>query len=112
MLAFVLRRAALIIPTFIGVTLLAFALIHLIPGDPVENLSGERGMDPERRLRLLHEFGLDQSLPEQYAAYIGQVLRGDLRASLITHEPVLTEFVTLLPATLELELFAMIFALV
>src|SRR6266850_1384131 len=55
MLAFILRRVALIVPTFIGVTLLAFALIHLIPGDPVENLSGERGMDPARRERLLHE---------------------------------------------------------
>ncbi len=54
---------ALIVPTFIGVTLLAFALIHLIPGDPVENLSGERGMDPARRARLLHEFGLDRPLP-------------------------------------------------
>ena len=75
MFAFVLRRAALIVPTFIGVTLLAFALIRLIPGDPVENLSGERGMDPERRARLLHEFGLDKSLPRQYAEYVGQVLQ-------------------------------------
>ena len=89
MLAFILRRAALIVPTFIGVTLLAFALIHLIPGDPVENLSGERGMDPARRARLLHEFGLDRPLPVQYADYIGQVLQGDLGTSLTTHEPVL-----------------------
>ena len=44
MFGFLLRRVALIVPTFLGVTLLAFALIHLIPGDPVENLSGERGM--------------------------------------------------------------------
>jgi dipeptide transport system permease protein len=112
MFTFVLRRAALIVPTFIGVTLLAFALIHLIPGDPVENLSGERGMDPERRLRLLHEFGLDKSLPRQYAEYVGQVLSGDLGTSLTTHEPVLTEFLTLFPATVELALFALIFAVV
>ena len=79
MLAFILRRAALIVPTFIGVTLLAFALIHLIPGDPVENLSGERGMDPARRERLLHEFGLDRPLPVQYAEYVGQVLQGRSR---------------------------------
>ncbi len=111
MFTFVLRRAALIIPTFIGVTLLAFALIHLIPGDPVENLSGERGMDPERRARLLHEFGLDKSLPRQYAEYIGQVLSGDLGTSLTTHEPVLTEFLTLFPATIELAFFALLFAL-
>src|SRR5437764_2237936 len=112
MFAFILRRAALIIPTFIGVTLLAFALIHLIPGDPVENLSGERGMDPARRERLLHEFGLDRALPLQYAEYIAQVVKGDLGTSLTTHEPVLSEFLTLFPATVELAAFAMVFAVV
>ena len=76
MLRFIVRRIALIVPTFIGVTLIAFALIHLIPGDPVENLSGERGMDPARRERLLHEFGLDRPLPVQYGEYIGNVVRG------------------------------------
>jgi dipeptide transport system permease protein len=112
MLAFILRRAALIVPTFFGVTLLAFALIHLIPGDPVENLSGERGMDPARRERLLREFGLDQSLPRQYAAYIGHVLKGDLGQSLTTHESVLGEFATLFPATVELAFVAMLLAVV
>lgn len=112
MLRFVLRRAALIIPTFLGVTLLAFALIHLIPGDPVENLSGERGMDPARRERLLHEFGLDRPLPLQYIEYIRQVLKGDLGSSLTTHEPVLSEFLTLFPATVELAFFALLFAVV
>lgn len=110
MLTYVLRRAALIIPTFIGVTLLAFALIHLIPGDPVENLSGERGMDPARRERLLHEFGLDRPLAVQYATYVRQVLKGDLGISLTTHEPVLGEFMTLFPATIELAFFAMLLA--
>jgi dipeptide transport system permease protein len=110
MLAFILRRAALIVPTFFGVTLLAFALIHLIPGDPVENVSGERGMDPARRERLLHEFGLDRTLPEQYANYIGNVLKGDLGTSLTTHESVLGEFAALFPATVELAFFAMLLA--
>src|SRR4029077_3009100 len=110
MFTFILRRAALIIPTFIGVTLIAFALIRLIPGDPVENLSGERGMDPARRERLLHEFGLDRPLPLQYAQYIGQGLKGDLGKALTTHEPVLGEFLTLFPATIELAFFAMLLA--
>jgi dipeptide transport system permease protein len=109
-LAFILRRAALIVPTFIGVTLLAFALIHLIPGDPVENLSGERGMDPARRERLLREFGLDRPLPQQYVDYIGHVVKGDLGTSLTTHESVLGEFATLFPATVELAFFAMLLA--
>src|ERR1700730_5176718 len=110
MLTYFLRRVALIIPTFFGVTLLAFALIHLIPGDPVENVSGERGMDPARRERLLHEFGLDRPLAVQYATYVRQVLKGDLGISLTTHEPVLDEFMTLFPATVELAFFAMLLA--
>jgi dipeptide transport system permease protein len=109
---FVLRRAALVVPTFIGVTLLAFALIHLIPGDPVENISGERGMEPARRTRLLHEFGLDRPLPVQYGSYVAHVLRGDLGHSLTTHVGVAQEFGTLFPATVELAFFAMLFALV
>jgi len=110
MFTYILRRAALIVPTFFGVTLLAFALIHLIPGDPVENLSGERGMAPERRERLLHEYGLDRSLAVQYAVYVRQIFKGDLGSSLTTHEPVLDEFLTLFPATVELSLFAMLLA--
>ena len=112
MLRFVLRRLALIVPTFLGVTLLAFALIHLIPGDPVENISGERGMDPARRTRLLHQFGLDAPLPLQYVRYIGQVLRGNLGESLTTHDSVAHEFATLFPATVELAFFALVFALI
>src|SRR2546421_9070828 len=110
MLTYLLRRVALIIPTFSGVTLLASALIPLIPGDPVENVSGERGMDPARRERLLREFGLDRPLPVQYVEYVAQVLKGDLGTSLTTHEPVLDEFLTLFPATIELAFFAMLFA--
>src|SRR3954447_14218275 len=112
MFGFLLRRIALIVPTFIGVTLIAFALIRLIPGDPVENLSGERGMDPARRLRLLHELGLDQPLPVQYGKYLLHVAQGDLASWLPTHEPVLQEFLTLFPATVELAFFALLFAVV
>jgi dipeptide transport system permease protein len=112
MLGFVLRRLALIVPTFIGVTLLAFALIHLIPGDPVENISGERGMDPARRARLLHEFGLDRPLPAQYGRYVVQLLHGDLGTSLTTHDSVAHEFATLFPATVELAFFALLLAVV
>src|SRR5947209_1116267 len=112
MFRFVFHRVGLVVPTFIGVTLLAFALIHLIPGDPVENLSGERGMDPARRVRLLHEFGLDRPLPVQYVEYVAQVLKGDLGSSLTTHEPVLDEFLTLFPATIELAFFAMLLAVI
>jgi dipeptide transport system permease protein len=108
--SFVLKRLALVLPTFLGITLLVFSLIRLLPGDPVEALSGERGMDPARRERLLHQFGLDRPLPVQYVEYVGQVARGHLGTSLTTHEPVLDEFLTLFPATIELAFFAMLFA--
>ena len=67
MFTFVLKRVGLVLPTFSGITLLVFSLIRLLPGDPVEALSGERGMTEERYQRLLHEFGLDRPLPAQYA---------------------------------------------
>ena len=111
MLGFVLRRLGMIIPTFIGMTLLVFLLIHLIPGNVVESMSGERGMEPERYARLMHEFGLDKPLYEQYFDYIKKVVHGDLGFSISTHEPVMKEFLALFPATLELSFCAMLFAL-
>ena len=112
MFVFFLRRIGLIIPTFLGITLLVFSLIHMIPGDAVEAMSGERGMEPERYARLLHEFGLDRPLYVQYFDYLGNVLRGNLGNSISTHEPVLKEFMTLFPATLELAICAILVALV
>ncbi len=111
MLGFILRRAGLVVPTFLGITLLVFTLIHMIPGDAVEAMSGERGMDPARYARLLHEFGLDQPLYVQYFDYLGNVLKGNLGYSITTHEPVFKDFLTLFPATLELSFCAMLLAL-
>ena len=98
-------------PTFIGVTLLAFAMIRLVPGDPIELLVGERGIDPERHAELRAELGLDLPLLEQYWIYISNVLQGDLGNSIVTKQPVLEEFLTLFPATVELSVCALIFAL-
>jgi len=111
MLRFVLTRLSLIIPTFFGMTLLAFFLIRLVPGDPIETLAGERGIDEVRHAQLLKEYGLDKPLLTQYGIYINKVLHGDLGKSIITQAPVLSEFKTLFPATIELALCAIIFAL-
>jgi dipeptide transport system permease protein len=112
MLKFVLTRASLLVPTFIGMTLLAFFLIRLVPGDPIETLAGERGIDPERHAQLLKEYGLDKPLFVQYGIYIGRVLHGDLGKSVITQEPMIREFLALFPATVELALCAIVFALI
>ncbi|MDP3138416.1 MAG: ABC transporter permease subunit [Burkholderiaceae bacterium] len=111
MLRFALTRLSLIVPTFVGMTLLAFFLIRLVPGDPIETLAGERGIDPARHAELLKAYGLDQPVLVQYGTYIGRVLRGDLGKSLITQEPVIREFAALFPATIELALCAIVFAL-
>src|SRR5215210_2082729 len=112
MLRFILTRLSLIIPTFFGMTLLAFFLIRLVPGDPIETLAGERGIDAARHAKLLKEYGLDKPVLVQYGIYIGRVLHGDLGKSMITQEPVLREFLALFPATVELALCAIVFALV
>jgi dipeptide transport system permease protein len=110
MLRFIFTRVTFVIPTFIGITLLAFLLIHAVPGDPLEVMVGERGIDPARHAQLLHEYGFDRPLYMQYLVYIGHVLRGDLGLSLITHAPVVEEFKQLFPATIELSLSAGLFA--
>jgi dipeptide transport system permease protein len=112
MLRFLLTRFSLIIPTFLGMTLLAFFLIRLVPGDPIETLAGERGIDPQRHAELRQEYGFDRPILVQYGIYIGRVLQGDLGKSVITHEPVLSEFLALFPATIELALSAILFALI
>ena len=111
MFSFIAKRLGLVLPTFLGITLLVFMLIRLLPGDPVEALSGERGMTTERYERLIHEFGLDRPLPVQYADYLWKAVHGDLGFSTITHEPVFKEFITLFPATIELSICAMLLAL-
>jgi len=112
MLRFLLTRLSLVIPTFFGMTLLAFFLIRLVPGDPIETLAGERGIDPVRHEMLRKEYGLDRPIMVQYGIYISRVLHGDLGKSMITQTPVLSEFAALFPATIELALCAIIFALV
>jgi dipeptide transport system permease protein len=111
MFRFILTRFSLIIPTFIGMTLLAFFLIRLVPGDPIETLAGERGIDATRHAVLLKEYGLDKPLIVQYGIYIGRVLHGDLGKSIITQTPVMQEFLQLFPATIELAVCAIVFAL-
>nr|WP_316652480.1 ABC transporter permease subunit [uncultured Gellertiella sp.] len=110
MLRFILGRIAILVPTFIGVSLIAFFFIRALPGDPVMLLSGERVMSTERHDRMMHDLGYDRPVIIQYAAYMGRVLHGDLGTSIVTKRPVLDEFGTLFPATLELSLSAIILA--
>lgn len=112
MLSFIARRLGLLIPTFFGITLLTFALIRLIPGDPVEVMMGERRVDPEMHAQAMERLGLNKPLPVQYLDYVGKLAQGDLGESLRTRESVWREFLTLFPATLELAFAALLFGVV
>jgi len=112
MLRFLLRRAAMVVPTFVAVTFLSFLLIHMVPGDPIEARSGQRGITPERLAELRHDYGLDRPLWRQFVQYEQQVASGDLGTSLVTHQSVWREFLQLFPATVELSVCAILFAVV
>lgn len=112
MLRFILNKLLMIVPTLIGITIIAFAFVRLLPGDPILLLAGERGMDPDRYQQLLVQFGFDRPIWEQYFNYVGGLLQGDFGNSISTKRPVIEEFFARFPATIELSVFAMIFATV
>ena len=110
MLRYLLRRLALTVPTFVALMFVTFVAIRLVPGDPVEVRVGERGISPERLAQFRHELGLDQPVWRQFIDYVWQLLHGDFGTSLATSQKVLTEFLALFPATIELSLAAMLIA--
>lgn len=110
MFRFIFSKLMLIVPTFVGITIVAFAFVRVLPGDPVLLLAGERGMDPERYQQLLVQFGYDRPIWVQYFDYVMGLFQGDFGSSISTKRPVLQEFLTLFPATLELAFFAILFA--
>ncbi|NOE27107.1 ABC transporter permease subunit [Ruegeria sp. HKCCD6157] len=110
MLGYFLTRLGLFIPTFLGVTLISFMFIRVLPGDPIIVMAGERGMTEERYQEMVEKLGFDKPVLQQYWDYLTGVLQGDLGESFVTRKPVWDEFFSLFPATLELSLCAMIFA--
>jgi dipeptide transport system permease protein len=110
--SFLLKRLAILAPIFLGVTLVAFGFVRVLPGDPVLALSGERTMSAEKHAELMAKLGLDRPVWEQYFNYVFDILHGDFGTSLLTNRPVLDEFMELFPATVELGLFAMLFAII
>jgi len=111
MFRFLLARIGVLIPTFLGVTVIAFGFIRLIPGDPIEVLAGERGVSTERHAELMIQYGFDRPIWEQYLSFLTNLLHGDFGQSIVTHKPVIDEFLTLFPATVELSLCGILFAI-
>ncbi|WP_102225223.1 ABC transporter permease subunit [Acidimangrovimonas sediminis] len=112
MLNFIVRKIAMLIPTLFGITIVSFGFIHLLPGDPVTLMAGDKGMTVQEHAAAMARLGLDRPLWQQYLGYLGQLAHGNLGTSLVTHRPVLNDFLTFFPATLELSICAMVLAVV
>jgi peptide/nickel transport system permease protein len=111
MAPYILKRLLSLIPVLLGITLLVFGFLHLIPGDPAVVLLGERAT-PEQLTAVRSQLGLDKPLPVQYLTFLGNLLRFNLGTSIISGIPIATELRTRWPATFELSLAAMAIALI
>lgn len=110
MIKFILGRLSYLIPTFIGITIVAFGFVRILPGDPVLLMAGERGMTPQHYAEMMARLGFDRPIWQQYLEYLWKLLHGNFGDSIVTKQPVLSDFLTLFPATLELGFCAIIIA--
>jgi len=110
---YILRRLLLLIPTLIGMSLLIFVMVRVMPGDIVDSLTG---FDPQyteaQRAQLRHGFGLDKPMTVQYVEWITQILQGNLGISFRTKEPITQQIVRSMPITLEIAILAICISIV
>ncbi len=111
MLRFVLHRLALLVPVLVGLSILLFAWVRALPGDPARSLLGERAT-PEGIERVNAAYGFDRPILEQYFLYVKALLEGDFGSSIQTGRPVIESFTERFPATLELGMTALLLAIV
>jgi peptide/nickel transport system permease protein len=105
-----IQRVLLLVPTLLGVTVIVFALLRLIPGGAAGAMLGDNAT-PEQAQALTHALGLDQPIPLQYVHWLSGVLRGDLGISLLNRTPVMSEIGARIGWTFELGAFALLFSL-
>jgi peptide/nickel transport system permease protein len=111
-LRFLGRRLAALVVLALGITLIAFVLTQLVPGDPALSALGPvTSADPEAVAAYHEHWGMDEPLPVQYLTYLGNLLQGDLGVSQLSHQPVLTDLREAIPATAELAFLSMAFAI-
>ncbi|MEQ8757761.1 MAG: ABC transporter permease [Coleofasciculus sp. G1-WW12-02] len=108
---YIIKRLLNLLPVLLGITLLVFLFLHLIPGDPATVMLGERAT-PEQVEALREQLGLNQPLPLQYLTFINNLLHLDFGTSIISGIPIIDEIITRFPATFELSLAAMIVAVI
>jgi len=110
MLSYIIKRALGVIPVLLCVSMLVFGFVRLIPGDPALVMLGERAT-PENIARVREQLGLNKPVYEQYLTFLGNALHGDLGRSILRQEPVTQEIIRRFPATIELALAALLFAI-
>jgi len=108
---YIIKRLAMLVPVMLGVSIIAFSLIHLAPGDPARTMLGERATQ-EQLNEIREKYGLDKPIYVQYGIWLNGVLHGDLGRSITTHEEVAKEIGDRFPNTVELTIAAMIFAII
>lgn len=101
MLNFLIKRLLLLVPVFLAVSMVIFMIVHLVPGDPVDNMI-QIGSTPEQKAALIAKFGLDRSLLVQYGVWLGNMVQGDLGEAIILQRPVLALILENLPYSLTL----------
>jgi peptide/nickel transport system permease protein len=110
---FLLQRLGTGLVLLVGITLVAFVVTHLVPGDPAAANLGQRAIgDPAAVAAFRHQYGLDRPLPAQYIVYLKDLLHGNLGISEQSHRPVLSDLSEYVPATIELALFAIVLSMV
>lgn len=110
---YILRRLLLLVPTLIGMSILIFVMLRLLPGDVVDVMtSGDTAASNEQKRQLREAFGLDKPVPLQYLDWVGGMARGDLGKSLRTRESVTAIIVRSLPVTVEIAALAAVLATV
>lgn len=106
----ILKKFLTLIPTLLGATIIAFALIRLVPGDPVTHMLGERGGDPALVAEIRARLGIDKPVHEQYFIFLKNAVQGDLGDSVLSKRPVAEEFFSRFPATIELAFVALVWS--
>ncbi|MDX1391503.1 MAG: ABC transporter permease, partial [Rheinheimera sp.] len=112
MIVYLLRRLFLLAFVFIALSILAFSLGYLFPGDPVQNFSGLRHISAEQLPELTAQYRLNEGYIQQYLAYLTRILSGDWGLSFYSQQPLLNEMRSLMPATLELAAYALLISFI
>ena len=108
MILYLLRRLFLLVFVFIALSILAFSLGYLFPGNTLQNFTGMTDISAELTTQLLDEYRLDSGYLQQYIAYLQRIFTGDWGLSFSSKQPLLQEIKILLPATLELAAYALL----